>query len=180
MLWLCVGGSNGPFWVGSGMATIDSRVSHMTKLNLRISSTSLRVHKSLPPPQPRSTSITIRSPTIMAAKVLDTYELLKDVLLHLPLRQLLLAQRVNKRFHGVIQDSRNIKRALFLEPSSTSPVEWWPSTQPDSGMWHNDDCIWTRLGEKSEQVVLPNPFIKMYTNLLSKSAVRRSANVRQS
>lgn len=41
----------------------------------------------------------------MATQVLGTYELLEEILLHLPLGQLLLAQRVNKTFRDVIRDS---------------------------------------------------------------------------
>lgn len=46
--------------------------------------------------------------------VLDNYELLERVLLHLPLRTLLLAQRVNKSWSYVVHRSQNIQRALFL------------------------------------------------------------------
>ncbi|KAK3701548.1 hypothetical protein LTR37_015402 [Vermiconidia calcicola] len=60
-----------------------------------------------------------------ALKVLDISELLEEILLHLPLRQLLLMQQVNKRFHAHINDSPNIRNALFLGPS-TEDVEWHP------------------------------------------------------
>lgn len=49
-----------------------------------------------------------------AAQVLATYELLEDILLHLPLRQLLLSQRVNTGFRDVIRRSDKINRALFF------------------------------------------------------------------
>jgi hypothetical protein len=42
--------------------------------------------------------------SIMAASssALNTYELLENILLHVPLRQQQVAQRVNKNFHAVI------------------------------------------------------------------------------
>ena len=36
-----------------------------------------------------------------AAKVLDTYEPLEEILLHISLRELLLSQSVNKRFRAI-------------------------------------------------------------------------------
>lgn len=42
-------------------------------------------------------------------------ELLERALLHLPLKDLLLAQRVSKRWRDLIQDSTKIRRALFLQ-----------------------------------------------------------------
>jgi hypothetical protein len=59
-----------------------------------------------------------------ASRVANTYELLENILLYLPLRQLLFAQKVNKKFHAVIQDSLKINQALFWKPSSTEYVEW--------------------------------------------------------
>ena len=48
-------------------------------------------------------------------KVFSTFELLEHILLHLPLRQLLLAQRINKAASDVFTNSHNIRRALFLK-----------------------------------------------------------------
>lgn len=42
-------------------------------------------------------------------------EILENILLHLPMQDLLLAQRVDKTFHGVINSSIHIKRALFFQ-----------------------------------------------------------------
>lgn len=98
----------------------------------------------------------------MAAKVLETHELLEDILLRLPLRQLLLAQRVNKQFHAVIQDSLKINQALFLKPATTTTVEWWPTADVGRKLERSSECIWTSRGEKSEQVVVINPFTHTY------------------
>ncbi|USW53060.1 Putative F-box domain-containing protein [Septoria linicola] len=57
-----------------------------------------------------------------STRVFKTYELLENILLHLPLRTLLLSQRVNKSFQDVICRSQKIKQALFLEPCSPHVV----------------------------------------------------------
>lgn len=62
--------------------------------------------------------------------VATTYELVEHILLHLPLRQLLLAQKIGKFFRGVINDSVKIKRALFLDSDNAHTVEWYPTPGP--------------------------------------------------
>ncbi|KAK5730391.1 hypothetical protein LTR15_000328 [Elasticomyces elasticus] len=66
-----------------------------------------------------STSGTLSSTLVestSAMKVLGTYELLEIILLHLPLRQLLNCQRVNRAFQSVFEQSQAVRRALFFEP----------------------------------------------------------------
>lgn len=48
-------------------------------------------------------------------KVFGTWELVEHILLFLPLRQLLLAQKINKATFDVIASSTDIRRALFLK-----------------------------------------------------------------
>ena len=48
--------------------------------------------------------------------VFNTYELVEDVLLYLPLRDLLLAQRISRNIRDVIRNSLPIQKALFFEP----------------------------------------------------------------
>ncbi|KAK3717978.1 hypothetical protein LTR37_005404 [Vermiconidia calcicola] len=55
-------------------------------------------------------------------QVFDTVELLETILLELPTRDLLLSQRVNKQWAAVIQSSRKLQQALFLESVSRSPM----------------------------------------------------------
>lgn len=50
-------------------------------------------------------------------KTFGITELLERTLLHLPLKELLLAQRVSKTWRDLIQDSKKIRRALFLSTS---------------------------------------------------------------
>lgn len=56
--------------------------------------------------------------TTAASKVLGNYELLEQILLHLPLRSLLLSRSINKATSEVCQRSLRIPRALFLAPRS--------------------------------------------------------------
>ncbi|KAK3717979.1 hypothetical protein LTR37_005405 [Vermiconidia calcicola] len=57
-----------------------------------------------------------------SVRVLDTVELLEHILYKLPMRDLLLAQRVCKQWQAVIKDSKKLQRALFFEPLDGSPL----------------------------------------------------------
>lgn len=50
--------------------------------------------------------------------VFGNYELLEHILLFLSLRDLLISQRVNKACFDVVQQSSDIRQALFLEPTT--------------------------------------------------------------
>jgi hypothetical protein len=106
-----------------------------------------------------------------SSSVLNTYELLENILLHLPLRQLLLAQRVNKKFHAVIEDSLKINQALFFKPSSNHHADWEddieleretgplsPSTIQQSH--------WKQIGGHQVPVILLNPFTQLCVEYL--------------
>lgn len=54
-----------------------------------------------------------------ATAVLDTAELLEFILLNLDTKTLLLAQRVDRRWHHVIRNSKHLQRKLFLMPTSS-------------------------------------------------------------
>ena len=96
-------------------------------------------------------------------KVLNTNELLEHILLHLPLRQLLFAQRVNKRFRATIRDTPRIKQALFIDPSSTERVQW------THGKGRRHPSRWLEVENGNEEhisredstVVLVNPFTEV-------------------
>lgn len=49
-------------------------------------------------------------------RALNTIELLEAIFLELPPRTLMLSQRVNTRFKGVIESSINVQQKLFLQP----------------------------------------------------------------
>ncbi|EMC91526.1 hypothetical protein BAUCODRAFT_38636 [Baudoinia panamericana UAMH 10762] len=59
-----------------------------------------------------------------SAKVFGTVDLREQILLELPFRDLLLVQRTRKCILGIIQGSRQIQQALFLEPSTISRRDW--------------------------------------------------------
>ncbi|KAK3650499.1 hypothetical protein LTR56_006204 [Elasticomyces elasticus] len=74
-----------------------------------------------------------------AATVLQVPELRQIILLHLPLRQLLLARRVSKDFAASIAD-RKVQKALWLEAASEDHIIYLPNqgarTRPrENGMW---------------------------------------------
>lgn len=50
-------------------------------------------------------------------RVLCTTELLEMILLHLPLKDLLLAQRVSTKWRAIINDSPDLQKALFFRPA---------------------------------------------------------------
>lgn len=65
-------------------------------------------------------SVKTRTATMARNAVFDTTELLENILVHLPLRDLLLAQRVNHNFKNVIESSPAAQSLLHptLEPSN--------------------------------------------------------------
>ena len=89
-----------------------------------------------------------------AARVFDTPELLERILLHLPLRDLLLAQRVRGSWRSLIDSSKKAQKALFLEPYSSLVVE---------------DCnqLWYIKNDETSSLAfspLLNPFLHPYTD----------------
>ena len=65
-----------------------------------------------------------RSPS---THVLETTELLETILLELPMKDLLLSQRVCRLWHALITTSIRLRRALFLEPvpcGTISYLDW--------------------------------------------------------
>ena len=90
-----------------------------------------------------------------SAKVFDTYELLEDILLHVPLRQLLLVQRVSKTFRQLAQNSLKIQKALFLTPATKKTAEI------DEGERENFIGVWAQPEDDSVPVILLNPFLEL-------------------
>ncbi|KAH9826030.1 f-box domain protein [Teratosphaeria destructans] len=54
-------------------------------------------------------------------EVLDTTELFEAILLFLPMKDLLLAQQVSRKFNDTIAASPKLKEALFLQPAAPKP-----------------------------------------------------------
>ncbi|KAK5675334.1 hypothetical protein LTS10_012100 [Elasticomyces elasticus] len=99
------------------------------------------------------------------SKVLGIPELREMIILHLPLRQLLLARSVSRSFAASI-DTVKVRRALWLEPSSNERLRWMD--HPDSMVAHqmerenNDTGSWVNLGDVSTEKchsIIVNPFM---------------------
>lgn len=63
------------------------------------------------------------------AKVLGTTELHEQILLNLPLRDLLLAKRVSRAWRNTMAGSPQIQEALFFRPNASSVVAIQPSSE---------------------------------------------------
>lgn len=57
-------------------------------------------------------------------QVVGIYELLENIILHLPLQDILLSQRVSTAWKGVVRQSMEIRQALLLEPVTGPKVYW--------------------------------------------------------
>ena len=60
-------------------------------------------------------------------KAFADFDLLEDILLHLPLQDLFLTQGVSKKWQDMQQTSTRVRKALFLEPFHAQKV-YYPST----------------------------------------------------
>lgn len=69
-----------------------------------------------------------------SAAVFGTYELLEQILLHLPVKDLLLSQGVAKGWHDMVQRSQGARRALFSDDSFTVGAYYTERHGP----WHMD------------------------------------------
>jgi len=58
------------------------------------------------------------------ASVFEIPELLETILLELPLKDLLLSQRVCTTWRSLAISSIHIRRALFLEPAARGPISY--------------------------------------------------------
>lgn len=67
-------------------------------------------------------------------------ELIEATLSHLEPRELLISQRVNDMFRGVVQGSKKLQKALFIAPASGSPAiaygHMLGEIDPDTGLLH--------------------------------------------
>lgn len=95
-------------------------------------------------------------PTIIApsacALVFGSYELLQQILMCLPLRDLLLAQKINKTCNGLILRLENISKVLFLVPAA-APVSASPEGPTQRLIWRDAD------GGRSKHSPVFNTFI---------------------
>lgn len=85
-----------------------------------------------------------------------TYELLEQVLLHLPVKDLLLSQRVAKGWRDLVQRSGRIRRALFLDDSFSTGTVLDEKTM----LWH----MTSRTAGDYEHALFPliNPILNTF------------------
>ncbi|GIZ36618.1 hypothetical protein CKM354_000008800 [Cercospora kikuchii] len=108
------------------------------------------------PPPPSQTAPTKPSPLRIA-------ELLEQIILYLPLRDILLCQRTDTTFRGVVPGSSQLRKVLFLEPATNKPLEYCPPYYEDDGIDHeqeSEDWSRWRSSENGEAInPLFNPFL---------------------
>jgi hypothetical protein len=77
-----------------------------------------RLNSRLESLEQRSPSVEVQFKSDAGDRIAKIPELVEIILLHLPVRDLLLAQRVSTTFKAVIDKSQPIQRALFLLPEN--------------------------------------------------------------
>ncbi|KAK3691903.1 hypothetical protein LTR37_018334 [Vermiconidia calcicola] len=88
-----------------------------------------------------------------SVRVLDTVELLEHILYKLPMRDLLLSQRVCKQWQAVIKASKKLQCALFFEPLDGSPLLAVTQGQyrlrfiraPSAGPYKYENASWRKM-----------------------------------
>ncbi|CAK1360874.1 hypothetical protein CB0940_03697 [Cercospora beticola] len=98
---------------------------------------------AMPPPSGK--------PPLPKPSPLKIPELLEEVIMHLPLRDILLCQRVDTHFRDVVQGSSNIKKVLFLEPATDKDVVYHET------VWAGAE--WKRCEDGEVVRPLMNPFL---------------------
>lgn len=68
--------------------------------------------------------------TSASTTVFADFDLLEDILLHLPLQDLLLTERVCKQWQGMQQTSSRVRKALFLEPFHAQKIYYPTASKP--------------------------------------------------
>ncbi|KAK5120101.1 hypothetical protein LTR85_006582 [Meristemomyces frigidus] len=99
-----------------------------------------------------------------AQQVCETYELLERILLHLPLRDLLLSQRICTSFRDLVRRSQNINRALFFSPAKDS-VQWHRVSYNSKDHEIQGSEGWKARKEDTATELMLNPFIAVTSNL---------------
>ena len=96
-------------------------------------------------------------------QVLSIVELAEEIMLHLPLKDLLLAQQVSRHWQSVWEGSVKIQRALFLEPMRGFLITREEGTEPKNDMNGENFDVW-KAGPaiKLKHQPLLNPFLSRY------------------
>ncbi|KAK4542575.1 hypothetical protein LTR36_006623 [Oleoguttula mirabilis] len=93
-------------------------------------------------------------------RVLGTYELLEDILLHLPLKDMLLAQKVSKSWLATISRSLEIQQALCMKPIESRSISAQHLQRLQRGTSHYDALqqrVFDGLVRPAHRVAVLNP-----------------------
>jgi hypothetical protein len=90
-----------------------------------------------------------------SAKVLDAYELLEDILLHLPLIDLLHVWKVNQTFRDVVWNSYRINKALFISYATDKTAEWDEEEEDEF------TSRWVQPKDGLVPIIILNPFLEL-------------------
>ncbi|CAJ2510013.1 Uu.00g059130.m01.CDS01 [Anthostomella pinea] len=115
-----------------------------------------------------------------AAEVFAVYELLERILLHLPLRDLLVSQRINKDCFKIVRRSSGIKKALFLKASTTEYMARGSIYVRIAAKSTTSRCSLVMTGDDQRGVICPsanlpvfNPFTKLHRRMKDCAKARR-------
>lgn len=68
-------------------------------------------------------------------QVFENYELLENIILYLPLRQVFVARRISTYFEGIFNRSKPVRRALFLAPATPQHLRHFEIAESVGGGW---------------------------------------------
>jgi len=98
--------------------------------------------------------------TAAAQRTLDIPELLEDILLHLPVCDLLFARRVCKNWSKQVSESHKIQRTLFFGPTSTATMNYNMVADRWFGMPYLPEPVRSKDGAECRKVTpIINPLL---------------------
>lgn len=108
----------------------------------------------------------LRTPTMAAVdKVIAIPELLEQLILPLPLRQMLLIQRVCTSFRDIVLTSPKISRALFFDPSTEETLQWHDVDDASKDDQDSLQVGWVKAQGDIPVLPVVNPFLFQYVTL---------------
>ncbi|KAF1348857.1 hypothetical protein BDV97DRAFT_370088 [Delphinella strobiligena] len=133
---------------------------------------------------PRTRATVLREPSVASVAVFETAEMLEQILLHLPMKDLLLASRVCGGWQDTIISSLQIQRALFMKPEPVSCVMRFRPPDRLNKIPENDSTrFWeTQKAGHDFRLAYPNPLlvkgpISVWSNLLSRAGTYYSEDI---
>ena len=109
-------------------------------------------------------------------RVIALPELLEHVVLHLPLRQILLLERVARILRDLVQKTPRIRRALFFTSCTTEALKRYPRDHALPGRGGFLPIDWKPSADGSATRPVLNPFIGTYVCMNPLLATLRHAD----